>query len=106
MLCRWGVGRGLVPGSGGLGWYYMADIENPDMFVSGCQIGICLDITSFYEEQRQPSSGSTWPACKKNGKSGTHRWGQEVSTQFAQQFVTGVTAPPLVACVVWSLHVY
>ena len=28
--------------------------------------------------------------------------GQEVSTQFAQQFVSAVTAPPLVGCVVWS----
>ena len=29
--------------------------------------------------------------------------GWEVSTQFAQQFVTAVAAPPLVGCVVWSL---
>ena len=38
----------------------------------------------------------------KNGKSGTHCWGREGATQFAQQFVTAVTAPPLVGCVVWS----
>ena len=31
-----------------------------------------------------------------------HR-GREVSTQFALQFVSAVTAPPLVGCVVWSL---
>ena len=33
---------------------------------------------------------------KKNGKSGPHYWGREVSTQF----VSAVTAPPLVCCVV------
>ena len=36
------------------------------------------------------------------GKSGTHCWGREVSIQFVQQFVTTVTAPPIVGCVVWS----
>ena len=40
----------------------------------------------------------------KNGKSVPHCWGQEVSTQLAQQFAkTAVTAPPLVGCVVWSI---
>ena len=35
-----------------------------------------------------------------------HCWGREVSTQFAQQLVSAVTAPPLVGCVVWSrLHI-
>ena len=43
--------------------------------------------------------------AKKNGKSGSHCWGREVSTQFAQQFVTAVTAPPLIGCVVWSLAI-
>ena len=38
----------------------------------------------------------------KNGKSGPHCWGREISTQFAQQFVSAVTAPPLVGCLVWS----
>ena len=36
-------------------YLFMADITNPD--------------TRFCEQQRQPSSGSTWPACPKNGKS-------------------------------------
>ena len=30
-----------------------------------CRTWICLDITRFYEEQGQPSSGSEWPACPK-----------------------------------------
>ena len=64
--------------------------------------GLVLDITRFCEQQRQPSSGSAWPACPKNGKSDPHCWGREGSTQFAQQFLYAVTAPPLVGCVVWS----
>ena len=68
-----------------------------------CRTWIGLDITRFREQQRQPSSGSAWPACPKNGKSGPHCWGREGSTQFAQQFLSAVTAPPLVGCVVWSL---
>ena len=81
---------------------FMADIANPDLFVCGCQTWIFVDITRFYEEQRQPSSGFAWPACPKNGKFGPHCWGREVSTQFAQQFRTTVTAHPFVGCVVWS----
>ena len=34
--------------------------------------------------------------AQKPGKSGPHCWGMEVSTQFAQQFISAVTAPPLV----------
>ena len=64
--------------------------------------GLVLDITRFCEQQRQPSSGSAWSACPKNGKSGPHCWGQGGSTQFAQQLEFAVTAPPLVGCVVWS----
>ena len=41
----------------------------------------------------------------QNSDSSYHCWGQEVSTQFAQKFVTAVTAPPLVCCVVWS-HIF
>ena len=35
-----------------------------------CSEWIGLDITRFCEQQCQPSSGSAWPACQKNGKSG------------------------------------
>ena len=51
------------------------------------------DITRFYEVQRQPSSGSAWPTCQKNGKSDTQYWGREVLTQFVQQFVPAVITP-------------
>ena len=42
------------------------------------------------------------PHGKKPGKLSSHYWGREGSTQFAQQLVSAVTAPPLVGCVVWS----
>ena len=79
----------------------MADIANPDLFVCGCRSWICLDITRFYEEERQPSSGSEWPASPKTINRAP-LLGREVSTQFTRQFVTAVTAPPLVGCVVWT----
>ena len=84
-------------------YLFMADITNPDFLVLSCRTWIGLDITRFCEQQRQPSSGSAWPTCPKNGKSGPHCWGRGGSTQFAQQLEFAVTAPPLVGCVVWSL---
>ena len=63
-----------------------------------------VSTSRFCEQQRQPSSGSAWPVCQKNGKSGPHCWGRGGSTQFTQQLESTVTAPPLVGCVVWSLH--
>ena len=58
------------------------------------------------------SSSASYPAgphdrlAPKNGKSGPHCWGREVSTQFAQQFISAVTAPPFICCVVWSHGVH
>ena len=46
-------------------YLFMAYIVNPDLFVCSCRTWIWLDITRFYEEQRQASSGSAWPACPK-----------------------------------------
>ena len=66
---------------------FMADIANPDLFVCGCRTLICLDI-----------------ALKMVNRPPPHCWGREVATQFAKQFVTAVTAPSYVGCVVWSLH--
>ena len=39
-------------------YLFMAYVANPDLFVCVCRTWMCLDITRFYEEQRQPSSGS------------------------------------------------
>ena len=83
-------------------YLFMADIGNPDLAVCSCRIWICLDITHFSEYQRQPCSGPAWPAFKKKRSIGHPLRGRQVSTQFAQQSVTAVTAPPLVGCVVWS----
>ena len=46
-------------------YLFMADITNPDFLVWSCRTWIGLDITRFCEQQRQPSSGSAWPACPK-----------------------------------------
>ena len=46
-------------------YLFIADIANPDSFVKCCRHWVCIDITRFYEEQRQPSSGSAWPDCQK-----------------------------------------
>ena len=35
-----------------------------------------------------------------------HCWGREVSPLFTQQFLTAMTAPPLIVCVVWSQPCY
>ena len=43
------------------------DIANPDLFACGSRTWISLDIARFYEEHCQSASGSTWPACPKNG---------------------------------------
>ena len=87
-------------------YLFMADIAKPDLFVCSCRTCIYLDITRFHEEQCQPSSGSAWTAFPKNVKSGPHGYGPEVLTQFGQEFVTAVTAPPLVRCVVWSPNLF
>ena len=71
-------------------YLFIADIANPDS-VCCCRTWICLDITCFHEEKCQLSSGSACLACQK-----TVNW--EVSTQFTQQFVSDVTAPPHVGC--------
>ena len=50
-------------------YLFMADIANPDLFVCGLRTWICLNMTRFDEEQRQPSSRSAWPPCPKNSES-------------------------------------
>ena len=67
-------------------YLFTAGIANPDLFVCGCRTW-----THFSEEQRQPFSGSAWPAGPKNGKSGYHCW-----------CFNTMIAPPLVGCVVSS----
>ena len=40
----------------------------------------------------------------QNGESGPHCWEREDLSQFAQQFVNAVTAPPPVGCVILNLR--
>ena len=47
-----------------------------------------------------PSGPHDWLVNKAVNR-GPHYWGREVLEQFAQLFVTAVTATPLVSCVVW-----
>ena len=65
-------------------------------------VGPGFDITRFYEKQCQPSSGSAWPASPKKMVNRAPLLGRKILTPFAQWFVSAVTAPPLVGCVVWS----
>ena len=43
----------------------VAYIANLDLFACGSRTWISLDITLFYEEHFQPSSGFAWSACPK-----------------------------------------
>ena len=59
---------------------------------------------AFMRSNASHPAGPHGRFAQKNSKSGSHCWGREVSTQFAQQFAkTAETAPPLVGCIVWSL---
>ena len=48
-----------------VGCVSVADIANPYLFVYGSRTWISLDISCFYEEHCQPSTGSAWSACPK-----------------------------------------
>ena len=63
-------------------YLFEADIANPYFLVRCCQTWTSLDIGPFYEEQCQPSSGSTLAACARNDKLGLHCWGREGLIQF------------------------
>ena len=81
-------------------YLFMADIANPDLFVCSFRTWICLDITRFYEEQRQPSSWSAGPAFPKTLVNRAHIAGAGGFDTFAQHVPNAVTA--LVGCVIWS----
>ena len=70
-------------------YLFIADIANPDRLFDVVGHGLVSISSAFV---RSSASLSAWPACHQNGKSGPNCW----------QFVTAVTAPPLVCCVVWS----
>ena len=61
-------------------YLFMEDIANPDLFVCGCWTWIYLDITRFYDEHRQPSSGFAWPACENTVNRSPIYWGGGFNT--------------------------
>ena len=92
--------RYLLPNS----YLSVADIANPDLFACGSRTWISIDITRFYEEHCQSSSGSAWPACPKTGNRAPIAGGGRVQHNLHRVYQTAVTAPPRVGRVVWSLR--
>ena len=77
----------------------VTDIANPDLFACSGRTWISLDISCLYEEHCQPSSGSAWPACPKNGnRAPIARGGRGRHNLYMVCHIT-VTAPPRVGCV-------
>ena len=64
--------------------------------------GLVSTSPAFVSSSASHPAGPYGRHAPKNGKSGPHCWGREGLTQFAQQLVSAVTAPPLVGCVLWS----
>ena len=85
-------------------YLFMADIVNPELFVCVCRTWICVHITCFYEEQRQLSSGSAWPAFPKTVNYVPIAGGGKFRHNLHSSDRSVVIDPPLVGCVVWSLH--
>ena len=81
----------------------VADIENPDLFVFVCRTWIRLDISRFYKEQYQPSSGSM-TGLPKNVNWAPIAGGRRNRHNLHRLCQTTVTAPPRVGHVVWSPH--
>ena len=68
--------------------------------------GLVSTSPAFVSRSASHPAGPHGRLAPKNGKAGPHCWGRKGYTQFAQQLVSAVTAPPLVGCVVWSLVIY
>ena len=79
----------------------MADIANPDFEVVGP--GLVLTSPVFVRSSASHPATPHGRLAKKTVYREPIAGGREGSTQFAQQFVTAVTDPPLVGCVVLSL---
>ena len=118
--CMRGMGKVLGPGSEGVGCFISVCLVSPDSLCRWqVQVSVycarpvylrctqCLTLLHFIDICFLRCNClwhiSAWPACPKHGKLVPHGGGREVLTQFAWQFITTVTAPMLVGCVVWSL---
>ena len=67
--------------------------------------GLVSTSPAFVSSSASHPAGPHGRHAQKTVNRGPHCWGREGSTQFAQQFLSAVTAPPLVGCVVWSLQI-
>ena len=67
--------------------------------------GLVSTSPAFVSSSASHPAGPHGRHAQKTVNRAPHCWGREGSTQFAQQFLSAVTAPPLVGCVVWSLTV-
>ena len=84
-------------------YFSVVDIANPDLLACGIRTWISLDIVRFHEEHCQPSSGSAWPACQKNGNRAPIGGGKG-RHNLHRVCHTAVTAPTRVGFVVWSRY--
>ena len=64
--------------------------------------GLVSTSSAFVSSSAIHPAGPHGRHAQKNVKLGPHCWVRGGSTQFAHQFESAVTAPPLVGCVVWS----
>ena len=64
--------------------------------------GLISTSPAFVRSSANHPSGSHGQLAQKTLTRASIAGARDGSTQFAQQFVTAVTAPPLVGCVVWS----
>ena len=64
--------------------------------------GFVLTSPARMRSSASHSAGPHGRLATQQGKSAAIAGGLDVSTQFARLFVTAVTDPPLVCCVVWS----
>ena len=129
----WGVGRGLGPGSGGVGYVcvspdslcrwqvqviYRARRIPAHFRCTKCSILLyliyaygryCISLlvgpgfvstspTLMRSGVGHPSSVTAWPGCQK-AVNRAERFGDNL------QFVTDMTTPPLVCCVVWRQNI-
>ena len=65
-----------------------ADIANPDFFRVVVRPGLGSTSPAFMRSSASQPAGRHDPLALKNGRSGPHCWGWELSTQFAQRFAS------------------
>ena len=80
-------------------YLFMADIAKPNVFVCSCRPGFVSTSPAFMRSSTRHPAGP-------HGRLAQKTVNRKISTQFPQQFMTAVSAPPLVGSVVRSLYTY